>query len=328
MTPSRPRILVVEDSYPTALAVCDMIVRHGCEVAGMVGQVAKGVEFVRDNPLDGAVIDVDLHGDMSLPLCEQLKKRDIPFMLLKKPVDDREFGLALAGLARSSAEGSRGNEVLERLAPADWRALQPHLERAALNAGEMLCPASGEADGIYFPVTGLVSVLARGAGAKSVEVALVGREGIVGGMLMLGRGRSPGLESMVQVAGTAWRVPVGKLAPLLERRQDLRAEMLAAVHAFVGQMSESVVSIGSATIEQRLARRLLLASLRLESRQLVLTHEALARLLAVRRSGVTVALHMLEARKVIRSRRNLVEILDHDGLLQAAGESGLVPKNS
>jgi DNA-binding transcriptional MocR family regulator len=54
-----------------------------------------------------------------------------------------------------------------------------------------------------------------------------------------------------------------------------------------------------------------------------LTHEALAKLLAVRRSGVTVALHMLEARKVIRSRRNLVEILDYEGLVQAAGEDGL-----
>ena len=94
----RPRILVVEESYPTALAVCDMIVRHGCTVAGMVGHVDNGLEFVRDHALDGAVIDSDLHGDTRFPLCEQLRKRDIPFMLLKKPVDDHEFGRALAGL--------------------------------------------------------------------------------------------------------------------------------------------------------------------------------------------------------------------------------------
>ena len=65
MLQSRPRILVVEESYPTALAVCDMIVRNGCEVAGMVEHVDKGLEFVRDNALDGAVIDSDLHGDGS-----------------------------------------------------------------------------------------------------------------------------------------------------------------------------------------------------------------------------------------------------------------------
>ena len=92
------------------------------------------------------------------------------------------------------------------------------------------------------------------------------------------------------------------------------------MHDFLGQVSDSAVSIGSSTIEQRLARRLMMASLRLGSRRLALTHEALAQLLAVRRSGITVALHMLEERRVIRSRRNLVEILDYEGLAHAAGE--------
>jgi CRP-like cAMP-binding protein len=320
MMPTRPRILVVEESYPTALAVCDMIVRHGCDVAGMVGEVDKGLEFVRDYPLDGAVID--LQGDSSFPLCEQLRQRDIPFMLLKMPVDDHEFGRALADFARPG-ESQRGNDVLERLASADWRALEPHLEDVALTAGETLGAADGKVDWVYFPITGLVSVSARNARGKAVEVALVGREGLVGGTLMLGRAQSPGLESVVQVAGSAWRMPAGALVPLLERRPELRAELLAALHAFVGQMSDSVVSIGSSTIEQRLARRLMLASSRLGTPQLALTHETLARLLAVRRSGVTVALHMLEARKVIRSRRNLVEILDYDGLAQTAGEEAL-----
>ena len=324
MMQSRPRILVVEESYPTALAVCDMIVRNGCEVACMAEHVDKGLEFVRDNALDGAVIDGNLQGDGSSPLCEQLRKRDIPFMMLKKPVDDHEFGRALAGLARRrSTESGRGNQVLERLAPADWQALQPQLEQVSLRAGETLNTADGEIEWVHFPITGLVSVSARNARGKAVEVALVSREGIAGGMLMLGPAQSPGLESVMHVAGAAWRAPAGALMPLLERRPELRRVLLAAVHAFVRQMSDSVVSIGSTTIEQRLARRLLFASLRLDTPQLALTHEALAKLLAVRRSGVTVALHMLEARKVIRSRRNLVEILDYEGLVQAAGEDAL-----
>jgi hypothetical protein len=99
--------------------------------------------------------------------------------------------------------------------------------------------------------------------------------------------------------------------------------MMTAVHDFVGQMSDNIVSIGSATIEQRLARRLMTASRKQGSHQLALTHDALARLLAVRRSGITVALHVLESRKVIRSRRNLVEILDHEGLARAAGDAAL-----
>lgn len=188
-----------------------------------------------------------------------------------------------------------------------------------LPGGVVLIPAEGDTQFLYFPVTGLVSVLARNGHGKAIEIALVGRDGVAGAASMLGRTGSAGLESVVHVAGTGWRVPAGALMALLEQRPGLRAELLAAVHAFLHQMSDNAVSIGSATIEQRLARRLLMASRRMGSPQLALTHDALARLLAVRRSGITVALHVLESRKIIRSRRNLVEILDHEGLARAAG---------
>jgi CRP-like cAMP-binding protein len=342
-SPSKPRILVVEDSYLTAAAVCDLVTKCGYDVAGTVGRVETGLEFVRQNPVDGAVVDIDLHGTASFPICEQLRKRDIPFLFLtgydspypmpeefrtapwlQKPVDDREFGIALAGLARAPAsDGERGNVVLERLAVADWLALQPYLERVSLPAGEVLIPAVGDASHIHFPVTALLSVCARNARGKAVEVALVGRDGVAGIGLILGKAQSPGLETVVHVAGTAWRVAAAALAPLLEQRPGLRSALLSAVHEFLGQVSDSAVSIGSATIEQRLARRLMMASLRLGNRRLALTHESLAQLLAVRRSGITVALHMLEARHVIRSRRNLVEIIDYEGLARAAGEARL-----
>jgi CRP-like cAMP-binding protein len=345
---SRPKILVVEDSYLTAAAVCDMVVKCGYDVAGTVGRVDTGIEFVRKHTVDGAVVDIDLHGVSSFPICEQLKKRSIPFLFvtgfdrryevpeefkaapwLQKPLDRHEFGIALAGLARSSgAERGRANVVLERLATDDWLALQPHLERVSLPAGEVLIPAGGEATHLYFPITALVSVSARSAHGKAVEVALVGRDGVVGAGLVLGKAQSPGLESVVHVAGTTWRIALADLVPLLENRPGVRAVLLEAVHDFLVQISDSAVAIGSANIEQRLARRLLTASLRLGNRRLALTHDALARLLAVRRSGITVALHMLEARHLIRSRRNLVEILDYEGLARTAGEprvTGKVP---
>jgi CRP-like cAMP-binding protein len=337
---SRPKILVVEDSYPTALAVCDLVVKHGCDVAGMVGDVDKGIAIARDDALDGALIDIDLRGTASFPICEQLRKRDIPFVFLTghvgplrvpeqfrsapwlpKPVNDHELGAALAGLTRPAPESPRGNLVLERLGDGDWSALQPHLERVPLATGETLVPAKGNASHIFFPVTGLISVFARNGRGKAIEVALVGREGVAGAASMLGRASSPGLESVVHVAGSAWRVPAAEMLRLLEQHPSLRADFMTALHDFVGQMSDNVVSIGSATIEQRLARRLLTAAVRLGSHQLALTHDALARLLAVRRSGITVALHVLESRKVIRSRRNLVEILDHEGLARAAGDA-------
>src|SRR4051812_22763724 len=250
--PTRPRILVVEDSYPTAMAVCDMVVQHGCDVAGMVGELDKGIAFVRDHALDGAVVDIDLRGTASFPICEQLKKRDIPFVFLTgqvgrypvpeefrsapwlpKPVHDRELGAALAGLARPLAESGRGNLVLERLAEADWSALQPHIERVSLAAGEILIPAAAEAPYLYFPISGLISVLARNSRGKAIEIALIGREGLAGASLMLGRPHSAGLESVVHVAGTGWRVAASALTQLMEERPGLRADFMAAVHAFI-----------------------------------------------------------------------------------------------
>lgn len=114
---TKPKILIVEDSYLTAEAVGDLVKRCGCEVAGAVGRVETGIEFVRKNVVDAAVVDIDLHGTASFPICNQLRQRDIPFVFLtgydrsyvippefqgtvrlSKPVDDREFETALSSL--------------------------------------------------------------------------------------------------------------------------------------------------------------------------------------------------------------------------------------
>jgi CRP-like cAMP-binding protein len=214
----------------------------------------------------------------------------------------------------------RGNLVLDRLTAEDWAALQPLLEPVQLNTGDRL---TGDAAEIHFPTSGLISISACGGRGKAIEVALVGREGVVGLEAMLNERHAADLESVVHFPGTAWRVSARALQPLAEALPGLRAELLAAVHALIGQMAQSTVSIGSGTIEQRLARRLLMASMRLASRDLALTHETMAQAMAVRRSGITVALHKLEAQHVIRSRRNRVEIIDYEGLLHLAGGEGV-----
>jgi CRP-like cAMP-binding protein len=97
-------------------------------------------------------------------------------------------------------------------------------------------------------------------------------------------------------------------------------QLLAAVQALLDQMAQNVVAIGYGNIEQRLARRLLMASNRLGTRRLAVTHDALSKMLGVRRSGITVALHMLESRRAIRARRNFIEIVDLQALIREASE--------
>ena len=338
---SKPRILVVEDSFLTAQTLCDLLVKNGCDVAGTVGHVESGIDFVRHHEVDGAVVDLDLHGTASFPICEQLHKRAIPFFFLTgydrdypvppefrktpwlyKPVDDREFEVAIAGLARNAtATAGRGNMVLERLSAADWRELRARAERVALTAGQVLCAERAPVASVYFPIDSLVSVTARAPGGKPIEIGVVGRDGVVGVEVALGRARSAGCETVVHTSGDAWRVAAGDLTRLFDGHAGLRAELLGAVHAFLEELADSAAAIGTGTIEQRLAGRLLRTALRSGSRTLAVTHESLARLMAVRRSGVTVALHMLESKHVIRSRRNQVEILDFEGLARASGEA-------
>ncbi|SJZ83371.1 cAMP-binding domain of CRP or a regulatory subunit of cAMP-dependent protein kinases [Enhydrobacter aerosaccus] len=333
----KPKILVVEDSYLTAEAVCDMVKRCGCDVAAAVGRVETGVEFLCQNDVDGAVVDIDLRGTTSFPLCDQLRKREIPFLFLTgygpnyvlppefqdrprlfKPLDDREFESALATLTSGGQDVDRGNLVLGRLSAAHWRAVLPRLERATLDVDQVLETPGAEIRHVYFPVSGLISVRAVSTNGKRIEVGLVGREGVTGiGALLASTGSE--VEAVVQHRGEAWRLPAA-IVPELQALPELYSALLAAAYRFTGHMARNSLAIGYGTIEQRLARRLLTASIRLGSKTLAITHDSLSRMLAVRRSGVTVALHMLESREVIRARRNVVEILDYGALMREAGE--------
>jgi CRP-like cAMP-binding protein len=338
----KPKILIVEDSYLTAEAVSDLAKKCGYEVAAAVGYVETGVEFLREHDVDAAVVDIDLHGTASFPICAQLKKRDIPFVFLtgydtsydippefqsavrlSKPFDGREFETAMAALASAGPTPGtdRGNLVLDRLSAADWRLVKPRLERVAIAADELLETPGDEIRYVYFPVTGLVSIRACSAHGKRIEVGLVGRDGVTGTTVLLGRTRSLETEAIVQHPGAAWRISAPALSELLRLHPNFHGRLLPAVQAFMSQLARNALAIGYGTIEQRLARRLLMTSLRLGTNSLALTHDGLSRMLAVRRSGVTIALHMLESRQVIRAKRNLIEILDYGALVREAGEN-------
>ncbi len=337
----KPRILVVEDNYLTAEAICEMVVKCGYDVAAAIGHVESGVRYLSENHVDGAVVDLDLHGVPSFPICMHLKRHAIPFVFLagydrsysvpaefvetpwlSKPIDARQFESVLAGFGKalSAAAPERGNLVLDGLSPSNWRWLEPWLERMPLEKGQTLEAAAEEISHVYFPTGGLISIMAFSPRKRPIEVGLVGREGAIGVGVLLGSMRGAETEAVVQSPGWAWRIAAPRLAQLLKIHRDLHMQLLAAVQARLGQMAQNVVAIGYGNIEQRLARRLLMASTRLGTRRLSVTHEALSRMLGVRRSGITVALHMLESRRVIRVKRSFIEIVDHHALAREAAE--------
>ena len=122
----------------------------------------------------------------------------------------------------------------------------------------------------------------------------------------------------MQVAGNGQRISVEKLRKAIAASVPLHHVLLGAVHAFMLQAMQTGLANGRCKIEERLARWLLMADDRVDGQQLELTHEVLATLLGVRRSGVTVALQELESKGLIAHRRSVITVIDRDGLEQSS----------
>ena len=168
----------------------------------------------------------------------------------------------------------------------------------------------------YFFEYGLASIVAAN-GHKRLEVGLIGCEGMSGLPIVLGNDRSPN-ETFMQVPGNGMRLAADKLREAISQSRSLERALLGFAHAFMNQTASTALSNGTATLEERLARWLLMANDRLRGDEVPLTHEFLSLMLGVRRAGVTVALNYLEQRALIRLARKQIVITDRKGLEAAA----------
>lgn len=173
-------------------------------------------------------------------------------------------------------------------------------------------------DHLYFPETGLASIMVY-AGSTKIEVGIVGYEGMTGVPRVLGAPTGP-FEIIVQVPGEARRIGAEALRRAMKQSETIEETLRLFAGVQLVQFSQTALANGRCTVEQRLARWLLMAHDRLEGDEVALTHEFLAMMLGVRRPGVTVALHMLEGMKAIRARRNSIRVLDREMLKGSAGE--------
>jgi CRP-like cAMP-binding protein/CheY-like chemotaxis protein len=340
-----PSILVVEDNYLTASAICDIVRECGFAVAGAVGRLSAGLEFLAEHEVDGAIIDVNLDGTLAFPLCTHLERRNVPYWfltgqepsiippafrstpLLAKPANPIQIRSALSSLRQSPAATvvplprpapERGNALLRALADEDRLALEPAMEHVALRSGDILEDAGLSPSHLIFPLSGIVS-LEWGTGSDRLQVALVGPEGMVGTSLLLGPGPAVG-RAAVLYEGRAIRISSAAAKARLAQSERLRDVLLRSAGSVLAQVSSNALAAGRATIEQRIARWLLMVSARLATNEVALTHETAARVLGVRRAGVTVALHVLEGKQALRSTRGRVRILDHSRLAALAGK--------
>ena len=211
------------------------------------------------------------------------------------------------------------NGILASLPQDDYDRLMPNLEPITLSRGKVLYHASDVVHYAYFINDGQVSLLSTVEDGTSIEVAVAGREGVIGIPLVL-RSNITAYEVMAQVPVNALRVRADVFRSEFERGGKLFDMMLRYTHVLLTQITQSVICNRFHSPEQRLARALLVSIDQAKSETVHLTHEVIAHMLGVRRTRVTMAARILQKAVLIDYSRGKITVLDREGLEAAACE--------
>ena len=211
------------------------------------------------------------------------------------------------------------NLILAALGSEELDRLSEHLETFELKIGEFLHMPDKRVEHVYFPTDGIVSLLAMLEGGETVETGVVGREGMVGISIVLGVDTSMS-QSLVQGSGHALRMKAQSLRTFLNNGGRLQNLLLRYIHTVFSQISQTAACNRVHTLNERLARWLLLTHDRLERDRFDMTHEFLARMLGTRRAGVSIAASALREAGLIDYSRGQVVVLNRKGLEEGCCE--------
>jgi CRP-like cAMP-binding protein len=189
----------------------------------------------------------------------------------------------------------------------------PRLEAVDMPLGQVLCESGCVLSHVYFPTTSIVSLLYVLENGASAEIAVVGREGLVGIALFMG-GESTLNRAVVQSAGRGLRLPAQVIKDEFRRAGPAMHLLLRYTQALITQMAQTAVCNRHHSLDQQLCRWLLLSLDRLQGSELHMTQELIANMLGVRREGVTEAALNLQRDGLIRYARGHISVLDRPGL--------------
>ena len=211
------------------------------------------------------------------------------------------------------------NRLLLALPSGNLKRLMPELEQIHGQRGQVLMDADSPLDHIYFPDSGVVSVVAVYSDGRVIEMATIGREGCTGVQAVFGA-KSSSIQLLVQIPGTATKMSRAAFARAMASMPSFRTIMYAYVHAFLEQVMVSVACNGAHSLKERLARWLLMMRDRGDDDALQITQSLLAEMLGVQRPTITNAAGELERASLIARGRRQVTILDRQGLTEASCE--------
>jgi CRP-like cAMP-binding protein len=217
------------------------------------------------------------------------------------------------------------NQLLAAIPKSDLKALLQYFEPMDLVLQDSLGEPEEPIEHAYFPIEGICSIIAVNQRGARIEAGLIGKEGFVGAAIILSVDHAP-FQVIVQAPGRALRISRANLLQASQRHPAFTTVLSRFIHVFSIQTAQTALANGRFSIEERLARWLLMCHDRVGSHEFSMTHKFLSVMLAVRRSGVTGALHKLEGSHLIQPTRGKIKILDRNGLEKAAGGAYGVPE--
>lgn len=227
--------------------------------------------------------------------------------------------------ALRNAGNPRQNELIAALPDAEYARWLPQLEAVHMPMGQILSESGGRISHVYFPTTAIVSLLYVTENGASAELAVIGREGIVGVSLFMGGASTPS-RALVNGAGDGYRLRASVLLQEFNRAGPVMALLLRFTQALITQMAQTAACNRHHTLHQQLCRRLLLSLDRLTSPEIVMTQALIARTLGVRRESVTKAMIELEKTGLIEYQRGRITVLDRASIEKCTCECYSVVK--
>jgi CRP-like cAMP-binding protein len=211
------------------------------------------------------------------------------------------------------------NRLLLALPSRNLKELLPELERVHCQREQVLIDADSALDRVFFPDSGVVSVMAVYSDGGTIEMATIGREGCTGMQAVFGA-KSSSVRFFVQIPGTAAKMSRSAFTRAMESMPSFRSLMQAYVHAFLEQVMVSVACNGAHSLKERLARWLLMMRDRADEDVLPLTQNLLAEMLGVQRPTITNVAREMERAGLIERGRRQITILDRQALTRASCE--------
>ncbi len=216
-------------------------------------------------------------------------------------------------MRESSEKRWQENRLLASLPDRDRSRLLPQLELLTLFAKEAVYESNEEINYIYFPIDCIVVLLSSVAAKATVEVGLIGNEGMVGATILMGAKQSTG-QTLILTEGKALRLPAAVLKKEAKRSSRMRELMLNYANALLAQSAQLAACHRYHTPKARLARLFLMIDDRVTTAELHITQDLLAHLLGTRRATVTQAANQLQDKGLIDSGRGRIKFLDRKGL--------------